>query len=178
MNRKLFPAQYRIALLTTALIALLGSAAAAAQTAPLATGADAPTSVPTLPTFQRLDSNRDGFLSLEETRGLRDFEGAFTEADDNRDNRLDADEFVKAQAIYERQRMGRVVGDGVITVKVKAALLKDPVVSAFAVNVDTYKGTVQLSGFVNSEQQVRRAAQVAAGIDGVVDVKNHLIVKS
>ena len=74
--------------------------------------------------------------------------------------------------------MGRLVGDGVITVKVKAALLKDPVVSAFAVNVDTYKGTVQLSGFVNSEQQVRRAAQVAAGIDGVVDVKNHLIVKS
>jgi hyperosmotically inducible periplasmic protein len=130
------------------------------------------------PTFHELDTNRDGLLSREETRALRDFDHAFTEADDNRDNRLDPDEFGKAQAIYERQRVGRVIGDGVITAKIKAALLKDPLVSTAAVNVATYRGTVQLSGFVQSERQIRRAMEVAAGVDGVIEVRNDLVVKS
>src|SRR4030095_15976483 len=118
------------------------------------------------PTFHDLDTNRDGLLSREETRALRDFDHAFTEADDNRDNRLDPDEFGKAQAIYERQRAGRGIGGGVIHAKLKAALLKDPLVSTAAVNVATHRGTVQLSGFVQSERQIRRAMEVAAGVRG------------
>lgn len=178
MNRKSFPAQRRIALLTTTLVALFGSAAAAAQTTPPAAGADTPTSAPTTPTFLRLDTSRDGFLSREETSGLINFATAFDDADDNRDGRLDPDEFAKAQAIHERVRAGTYLNDTVITAKVKAALIKDRDVRAHLINVEVFKGTVQLSGFVNSDLQARRAAEIAAGIGGVVEVKNALIVKS
>ena len=130
------------------------------------------------PEFKRLDSNRDGYLSREEARKVRDFDKAFSEADDNRDGKLDAAEFIKAQSIHERAVAGRFIDDSVITARVKAALLKDPVVSALAVSVETHKGTVVLSGFVESEGQQRRAAEVAAAVQGVVTVKNGLVVKS
>lgn len=128
--------------------------------------------------FRKLDVNRDGYLSREETRKIRGFEKAFSEADDNRDGRLDASEFVKAQSIHERIRAGQYFDDSVITARVKAALLKDTAVSALAVSVETYKGTVLLSGFVDSESQARRAAEIAAGVQGVVNVKSSLTVKS
>lgn len=130
------------------------------------------------PEFRQLDANRDGYISPAEVKKLRGFEKAFREADDNRDSRLDASEFVKAQAIYERMRVEQYVGDSVITAKVKAALLKDAQVSGLDVKVETYEGKVLLSGFVNNEQQVQRAAEIASGVRGVVAVKNSLVVKS
>jgi hyperosmotically inducible protein len=129
------------------------------------------------PEFSRLDANRDGYLSRAEARKLGNFDKAFGEADDNRDGRLDAAEFAKAQAIYDRQRAGQFVEDSVITAKVKAALLRDPLVSGVDVSVETHKGAVLLSGFVASGQQARRAAEIAAGVGGVVSVKNSLVVK-
>ena len=128
--------------------------------------------------FNSLDANRDGFLSKEEARKLRGFEKAFMEADDNRDGRLDADEFTKAQAINDRIRAGKYVDDSVITSKVKAALLKDRALSALAVSVETRWGTVILSGFVDNQDQAQRATQIAAGVQGVVEVKSSLTVKS
>jgi len=128
--------------------------------------------------FNSLDANRDGFLSKEEAKKLRGFEKAFMEADDNRDGRLDADEFTKAQAINDRIRAGKYVDDSVITTKVKAALLKDRALSALAVSVETHLGTVLLSGFVDNQDQARRAAEIAAGVQGVVEVKSSLTVKS
>lgn len=65
-----------------------------------------------------------------------------------------------------------------ITAKVKASLLKDRKVKGLQVNVETYRGTVLLSGFVNEEQQAQRAAEIASGIRGVTAVKNSLMVKS
>ena len=130
------------------------------------------------PEFRRLDSNRDGFLSREEARKLHGFDKAFGEADDNRDGKLDAAEFTKAQSIHDRQAAGQFVDDSVITAKIKAALLKDPVVSALAVSVETRGGTVLLTGFVENDNQLRRAAEIAAGVQGVVNVKNGLAVKS
>src|SRR5262245_14097476 len=175
MNSRGFLPQCRVVWLLAPCFFVLG-VAASGQPAP---EAESPSSAFASPSFRELDTNRDGFLSREETRSIRDFDHPFTEADDNRDNRLDSDEFARAQAIYERQqRLGRVIGDGVITAKIKAALLKDPLVSTAAVNVATYRGTVQLSGFVYSEQQVRRAMEVAAGVDGVIEVRNDLVVKS
>ena len=130
------------------------------------------------PEFKKLDTNRDGYLSREETRKIRGFDKAFSESDDNRDGKLDAAEFTKAQAIHERIVAGQYVDDSVITARIKAALLKDKVVSALAVSVETRKGTVVLSGFVESDSQMRRAAEIAAGVQGVVTVKNALVVKS
>jgi hyperosmotically inducible periplasmic protein len=76
-----------------------------------------------------------------------------------------------------RESVGEYVDDATITTKVKAALAKDPDVKAYQVNVETYKGVVQLSGFVDSEANVRRAAQVAQGVSGVRSVKNDVRVK-
>ena len=130
------------------------------------------------PEFKKLDTNRDGYLSREETRKIRGFDKAFSEADDNRDGKLDAAEFAKAQAYHERVVAGQFIDDSVITARIKAALMKDPAVSALAVSVETRKGTVVLSGFVESDNQMRRAAEIAAGVQGVVTVKNALVVKS
>ena len=127
--------------------------------------------------FNRIDTNRDGFISREEAIKIPDFEFPFNESDDNRDGRLDSAEFVKAQSLHERERAGHFVQDSVITAKVKAALLKDPVVKGTAVNVETHRGTVLLSGFVTSPQQVQRAAELAAGIGGVISVRNGLTVR-
>ena len=128
--------------------------------------------------FRKLDTDRDGYLSREEAKKIRGFDRAFTEADDNRDGKLDAAEFTKAQAVHARFAAGGYFEDSFITAKIKAALLKDPAVSALAVSVETRKGTVVLSGFVESDNQMRRAAEIAAGVQGVVTVKNGLIVKS
>lgn len=128
--------------------------------------------------FTRLDTNRDGYLSRDEARKIRGFDAAFKDADDNRDGRLDDAEFVKAQSIHERMRAGKYLDDSLLTAKVKAALLKDSAMSSLAVSVETHNGTVLLSGFVDNAGQVRRAAEIASGVEGVVEVKNSLTVKS
>jgi hyperosmotically inducible protein len=69
---------------------------------------------------------------------------------------------------------GRVVDDSVITAKVKAALIQDPVTKAHEISVETFHGTVQLSGFVDSAQSKARAEQLAQNVEGVRDVKNSL----
>ena len=73
---------------------------------------------------------------------------------------------------------GRVVDDSVITAKVKSALVGDPVTKAHQINVETFKGTVQLSGFVDDNEARSRATQVARGVEGVKDVKNTLQVRT
>ncbi len=153
-------------------------AAALIGTAAAASAAGTEKAMPAYPEFSTLDTNRDGFLSRDETRKITGFDKAFKEADDNRDGKLDAAEFTKAQAIHDRVRAGQYIDDSVITAKVKAALLKDPVVSGFAVSVETYKGVVLLSGFVQNDNQARRAAEIASGVPGVVTVKNALSIKS
>jgi osmotically-inducible protein OsmY len=76
-----------------------------------------------------------------------------------------------------RESTGEYVDDSTITAKVKAAFLKDDVVKASAVSVETFKGIVQLSGFVDTAAEKYRAADLAAGISGVRDVKNKITVK-
>jgi hyperosmotically inducible periplasmic protein len=77
-----------------------------------------------------------------------------------------------------RESTGEYIDDATITTKVKAAYVKDPVVKALQVNVDTFKGTVQLSGFVDTAEQKARAEQLAQGITGVAGVKNNITVKA
>jgi hyperosmotically inducible periplasmic protein len=77
-----------------------------------------------------------------------------------------------------RESTGEYIDDATTTTKVKAAFVKDPVVSAMDVKVDTFKGTVQLSGFVDTPEQKTRAEQIAAGVTGVSAVKNNITVKT
>ena len=76
-----------------------------------------------------------------------------------------------------RQSTGEYVDDAAITAKVKAAMVKDEVVKAMQVDVTTFKGNVQLSGFVDTAEQKARAADVAAAIEGVTNVTNNISIK-
>ena len=72
---------------------------------------------------------------------------------------------------------GQYVDDTVITTKIKSALLNDDAVKSFDVSVETVKGVVQLSGFVNNADQKTLAGKDAWTVKGVKSVKNNLIVK-
>ena len=76
-----------------------------------------------------------------------------------------------------REGTGEYVDDSAITTKVKAAILNEPSLKVFQINVETFKGAVQLSGFVDSAQSVKKAGEVARSVKGVKSVKNNLIVK-
>ena len=73
---------------------------------------------------------------------------------------------------------GEFIEDASITAKVKTAFVQDPVVHALQVGVDTFKGNVQLNGFVDTPEQKARAEQVARSVSGVGSVQNNLTVKA
>ncbi len=127
--------------------------------------------------FEQLDRNRDGVLTRDEVRHLRDFARAFSEADEHKDGKLDAAEFVKAQAIHDRIVAGKYVDDSILTAKVKAALLKEPELKSLDVSVETLRGEVLLSGFVKDERQREKATKVAIGVNGVAAVKDSMVVR-
>jgi len=72
---------------------------------------------------------------------------------------------------------GEYIDDSVITTKVKAAVLKEDTLKSSEINVETYKGVVQLSGFVNSQADIQKAVEVARGVKGVTSVKNDMQLK-
>ena len=72
---------------------------------------------------------------------------------------------------------GEYVTDTWITTKVKATLVDDPLVKATEVNVETFKGVVQLSGFVSSRDAMTQAVRLTSGIKGVTSVKNDMRIK-
>ena len=77
-----------------------------------------------------------------------------------------------------KEGTGEYIDDSVITTKVKAAVLNEPSLKSAEINVETFKGVVQLSGFVNSEADISKAASLAKGIKGVTSVKNDMRLKS
>jgi osmotically-inducible protein OsmY len=77
----------------------------------------------------------------------------------------------------KREGTGEYIDDALITTKVKAALAADPNVKATEVNVETFKGMVQLSGFVSSKESIQKAIDIARGVSGVRGVKNDMTVK-
>lgn len=72
---------------------------------------------------------------------------------------------------------GEYIDDTVITTKVKAVIFEEPTLKSAEINVETFKGTVQLSGFVTSQANINKAAELARGVRGVVSVKNDMRVK-
>ena len=76
-----------------------------------------------------------------------------------------------------KESTGEYVDDSVITTKVKAQIFDDPMLKVLQIKIETFKGEVQLSGFVNSAAASSRAVEVTRSVKGVQSVKNSLIVK-
>jgi hyperosmotically inducible protein len=74
--------------------------------------------------------------------------------------------------------VGTQIDDTVVTTKVKSALFGDPAIKSFDLKVETRKGVVQLSGFVDNQAQIDRAITATHGVEGVKSVENHISLKS
>jgi osmotically-inducible protein OsmY len=85
--------------------------------------------------------------------------------------------FAACASTRTHESTGEYVDDSVITTKVKSLLAEDDFLKSFQISVETYKGRVQLSGFVNSQDAVRKASEITRSVKGVRSVKNNLIVK-
>lgn len=80
-------------------------------------------------------------------------------------------------AAENHERTGEYIDDSVVTAKIKAAILNEPSLKSAEINVETFKGLVQLSGFVGSQADIKKAAAVARRVKGVKSVKNDMHVK-
>jgi osmotically-inducible protein OsmY len=80
-------------------------------------------------------------------------------------------------ATSTKEGTGEYFDDTAITTKVKAAMFNEPSLKSAEINVETFKGTVQLSGFVSSRADINKAVELARGVKGVTSVKNDMRVK-
>ena len=74
----------------------------------------------------------------------------------------------------QKEGTGEYIDDSVITTKVKAAIFNEPSLKSAEINVETFKGVVQLSGFVNSQTDINKATEIARSVKGVTSVKNDM----
>ena len=85
--------------------------------------------------------------------------------------------FVACASTRTQESTGEYVDDSVITTKVKSLLAADDFLKSFEIGVETFKGTVQLSGFVDSQKAIDKAVEITRSVKGVKSVKNNLNVK-
>jgi len=78
---------------------------------------------------------------------------------------------------HKQESTGQYVDDSAITTKVKAAIFNEPTLKSAEINVETFKGRVQLSGFVTSRANIERAVVIAQGVSGVTSVANDMRIK-
>lgn len=84
---------------------------------------------------------------------------------------------VGCSSTAKQEGTGEYVDDSVITTKVKAAVFNEPMLKSAEINVETFKGVVQLSGFVSSASAANKAVEVARTVGGVRSVKNDMRIK-
>ena len=161
---------------TAASIATLAISCASSQVLAIGT-ADDVNQTPLASEFKKLDSNMDGKLSREEATQDKDLVGKFSQADSNKDGTLDAKEYADYKSAVQQKRLGTFLDDSTVTAKVKAGLLKDVGMKGLEISVETHNGQVILSGFVDTDQQIHRAVEIASGVRGVQSIKNSLVVK-
>jgi osmotically-inducible protein OsmY len=77
----------------------------------------------------------------------------------------------------KQEGTGEYFDDSAITAKVKATIFNEPTLKSAEINVETFKGAVQLSGFVSSQAAISKAVELARGVPGVTSVKNDMRVK-
>jgi osmotically-inducible protein OsmY len=85
--------------------------------------------------------------------------------------------FAACASTRTQSSAGEYVDDSVITTKIKSLLAADDLLKSFQIGVETYKGAVQLSGFVNSQKAVNKAGEIVKTVQGVTSIKNDLVVK-
>jgi osmotically-inducible protein OsmY len=85
--------------------------------------------------------------------------------------------FMGCASTEKQEGTGEYIDDTVLTTKVKAAVFNEPTLKSTEINVETFKGVVQLSGFVSSQAAIEKAVQVTRGVKGVKSVKNDMRVK-
>lgn len=163
---------------TRALASILALCFACVSLETLAYGtADDISQAPLESEFKKLDTNHDGKLTHEEVARDKDFAGNFDHADSNGDGVLAIEEYSKFKSAAQQKNVENFFDDSSVTAKIKAELVKDVGMKGLSISVETHKGQVILSGFVDNDQQIRRAVQIASGIRGVESVKNALVVK-
>lgn len=77
----------------------------------------------------------------------------------------------------KQEGTGEYLDDGVVTTKVKAAIFNEPSLKSSEIKVETFKGVVQLSGFVSTQADVDKAVEVVSRVKGVTSIKNDMVVK-
>ena len=85
--------------------------------------------------------------------------------------------FVGCASTPQQSGTGEYIDDTVLTTKVKAAVFNEPTLKSAEINVETFKGVVQLSGFVNSQSDINKAVEVTRSVEGVTSVKNAMRLK-
>ncbi|MGA3209561.1 MAG: BON domain-containing protein [Syntrophales bacterium] len=85
--------------------------------------------------------------------------------------------FVACASTPKHEGTGEYIDDSVITAKIKTQLATDDFLKSFQIGVESRKGIVQLSGFVDSQNAIDKAGKIAGGVEGVKSVRNNLIVK-
>jgi hyperosmotically inducible periplasmic protein len=123
--------------------------------------------------FVSLDRNRDGYISKVEALANPEVQKRFAAFDADKDARLSEAEYVGAMEDNQK----RILEDSVITARVRAALLAEKGIPSLSISVETYEGTVRLSGFVKAAEIASRAGRVTAGVSGVRSVHNNIAVR-
>lgn len=129
--------------------------------------------------FKTLDKDGNGVLTKAELKADPSFKKShFSKVDANKNGTLDPDEYANEKTKISQDEVGRVASDSWITTKAKSKLLAEESLKSLKISVETHKGEVLLSGFVESADLKHKAEEVVAHIEGVKSVKNSIEVKS
>lgn len=163
--------------LSTLVLALtIGTASFTVSAAELS---DPNNQAPLADAFSNLDKNADGTLTRAEASKDKLFtKRHFSKADTDNDGTLTQDEYSTYKSAAQKKIVKLTVADSVITTKAKAELLATKDLKSLQISVETHKGEVILSGFVDSAAAKAKAEEVVSKIEGVKSVKNSLEVKS
>lgn len=129
--------------------------------------------------FVKLDLSANSQLTPEEASKDKLFTpNHFTKADTDKNGVLNEHEYVTYKSAAQQKVVNRVVDDSVITAQAKAELLAEKDIKSMQISVETRKGHVILSGFVDDLLTKKKAEQIVSNIQGVKSVKNGLVIKS
>ena len=135
---------------------------------------------PLINEFKKLDINTNDLLTHTEARKDKLFvkKAAFAKADIDNDGTLDAEEFANYKSSKQKVAVKEAASDSLITTKAKAEILGTAGLKSLQISVETLKGEVILSGFVDTAIAKAKAEEVVSKIEGVKSVKNSLEVRA